>query len=56
MRNYIWHGKQYQFEESKAPHDAIQIEEPAKVLATKVIDSAKKVLPPANKARGTKKK
>lgn len=56
MRNYIWHGKQYQFEESKAPHDAIPIEEPAKALASKAIDSAKKVLPPANKARGTKKK
>lgn len=56
MRNYKWHGKQYQFEESKAPKDAVPLDEPAKTIATKAIDAAKKVLTPSNKARGTKKK
>lgn len=56
MRNYKWHGKQYQFEESKAPKDAVPLDEPAKTIAAKAIDAAKKVLTPSNKARGTKKK
>lgn len=50
MKNYIWKGKQFQFEESKAPADAVPVE------AEKTPTPEEKALTPSNKARGTKKK
>ena len=56
MKEYIWHGKQYQFDERKAPRDAIPVEEATKTPVQKAIETVKKVLSPKNKARETKKK
>lgn len=50
MTNYIWNGKQYQFDESKAPADAVPVE------AVKEPEVDEKKLDPKNKARETKKK
>ena len=50
MRDYIWHGKQYQFDEQKAPADAVPVDEAAKTLAHKAVETVKKALKPDNKA------
>lgn len=50
MKNYIWNGKQYQFDESKAPADAVPVE------TVKAPEAKEKALDPKNKARETKKK
>lgn len=56
MKDYIWHGKQYQFDESKVPRDAVPVDEITKTPAQKAVEAVKKVLEPKNKARETKKK
>lgn len=50
MKNYIWNGKQYQFDESKAPADAVPVE------AIEAPEVKEKTLDPKNKARETKSK
>lgn len=50
MKNYIWNGKQYQFDETKAPADAVPVE------TVKAPAVEEKKLDPKNKARETKKK
>lgn len=64
MKDYIWHGKQYQFDEGMAPADAVPVDEVALTPVKKVVETVKKVLEPKekaveqpkNKARETKKK
>lgn len=64
MKDYIWHGKQYQFDEAMAPADAVPADEVAMTPVKKVVETVKKVLEPKekaveqpkNKARETKKK
>lgn len=56
MKEYIWNGKQYQFEESKAPADAVPLAEAGKTPVQKVVETVKKALDPKNKSRETKKK
>ena len=46
MRDYIWHGKQYQFDEQKAPADAVPVDEAAKTLVHKAVETVKKALKP----------
>ena len=51
-KNYIWHGKQYQFTEGKQPADAVLVGQAKdKAPAAKVPAE-----PAKNKARETKKK
>ena len=51
MKDYIWHGKQYQFDEQKAPADAVLVDEAAKTLVHKAVKTVKKALKPENKSR-----
>ena len=56
MKDYIWHGKQYQFDESKAPADAVPAEQFGLKPVQKAVETVKKALEPKNKAREAKKK
>lgn len=56
MKDYIWHGKQYQFDEAKAPRDAVPVDEVALTPVQKAVETVKKALEPKNKAREAKKK
>lgn len=56
MKDYIWHGKQYQFDESKAPADAVPVEQFGLKPVQKAVETVKKALEPKNKAREAKKK
>ena len=56
MKDYIWHGKQYQFDEQKAPADAVPVDEAAKTLVHKAAETLNKAIKPANKAKRVTKK
>jgi len=48
LKEYVWRGYTWQFEESEAPHDAVLLE--------KANRPANKAMKPANKARTPRKK
>lgn len=48
LKDYIWNGKQYQFEEGKQPEGAVEVK--------KAVAPPNKAARPANKARKVVKK
>lgn len=58
LKQYMWKGTQWQFEETKAPAEAVELKaKPAKVAEAEPEVKAKAVTAPFNKAfKGSKKK
>lgn len=48
LKQYVWHGSTWQFEESKAPQDAVEI-------VNKKAEPNNKAINPKNKSKDAKK-